>query len=173
MYLVLHGRVLFLAGRIENVEQRRAVVDHGLLTVAVLCAPTHTRQPFALLLMTLAPSVRPQHSRQRATERTDGRVIVLEKVVCHETDGERRLADAAAAQHDLKSSRVSLQWTPELRRLRAAQRDAPACTPCSRSYSRSRVRRSVGVSQSAEAQTPKGGGGTIPPRTHITPAGAV
>lgn len=36
-HLVLHRRVLFLTGRIEDVEQRRVVVDHRLLAVAVLC----------------------------------------------------------------------------------------------------------------------------------------
>ena len=35
-YLVLHGRVLFLASCIQNIKQRRATVDCRLLPVTVL-----------------------------------------------------------------------------------------------------------------------------------------
>lgn len=99
-YLILHRRVLFLAGRIKNIEQRRLVVDHRLLAVAVLC-PDRNAHPRANRISNLMHLTDSRRACMQKSKRTDRGVIVFQEVVRDQTDRQRGFTDTTASQHNL------------------------------------------------------------------------
>jgi len=82
--LLAHRRVLFLASRVENIEQRHLIVDNALLPVRIWYA------------MLAKDAAKPQR-RKRAMRTFNCRIVFVYEMGLDQLDGEARFTDATTS----------------------------------------------------------------------------